>query len=138
MKKGNIVTGTILIMLSAYGLYEIGTWIQPSTTVSIKVFPYLIFTLLGISGLILLGKGLIMKEDRKLNFHWNKLLPVGLSVIGYGFIIKYVNYSFATLLFFVVSIYLFGERSWKRILYVSVPGTIAIYILFIEILSVYL
>lgn len=139
MKKSDVFTGLILVLFCGWGWYDTSKWKEVQTVgMSVKDYPRMIFTLIGICGLIMLIRGLRSKEQSNVKFRWKTLLPVALLLITYAVVLEYIGFIISTLIFLGISMYLFGEKNWRKIITIDVIGTGVLYVIFVKLLMVQL
>ena len=135
MKRIDICTGILLMLLSAYGfVYSSGLRGDAGT------LPRLVFIGLFLCGGLLAlftaldkkSAGEEEKEDKK------RLWAIILSILGYILIMNVVGFYLATVLYLAGTMYAFGVKSWKLLIGVPVVFDLIIFVAFEKMLAIQL
>lgn len=150
MKKKymDIISGAVLVLFAIWGWYETSTWKESaaSSGISVKVYPRAIFTGLFICGGIILvrtlvklfrGKGVSAAElEHVIEMYPVKVLITILLMVLYIFALRAFGFLFTTPVFLFLSMLLFGERRWLRMVIISIVGTAVLYLFFVQLMNV--
>src|SRR5690625_3944213 len=145
MQRGvrDISTGFVLFLFSMFGYLIANEFGGGESLGSFgpSFFPKLVLITLAILSLSLLIKGIVsLKTDKtKININVKKII----RVVFYIFLlIIYINLFFitgfimSTILFLIISQYLFGVRNWMKIIIISIITPILLYYFFTGLFNI--
>lgn len=140
MKKGNIVSSIISILVAVFVLYETKDF--PSGAQNVPgpaFFPRIIAILIiGLSGLLIVMT-YIRKEERNINFTSKNDLKAYITIaiiLVYIVLMNILGFIIATPLFLITMIYYYGMRNYVKNIIISVGVTALIFTIFKILLAV--
>lgn len=142
MKKRNILLGAAYAAFAIIGLVYTCSWTYVSTTgLNPSFWPNIMFAMLLISAIAIivfsvLGPDAEVSEDSR--FHWRKSLPTIIWVGLYTYAFQRFGFLIPTMVFLCGEMFLFGEKRWKALLFISILLPIVLYFLFTKVFGIYL
>ena len=95
--------------------------------------------MLAVRSLLRIRKDPAQRDEKRLN--GRELLFAGLlaaTFLAYTLLVKPLGYMLATFLFFMVFMFIYGERKWWRMLLVSLLFSVGVYFLFEKVFYIML
>lgn len=140
MRDPDMFSGAFLMILAIAGyLYSNTIDIVDVIGMREDFYPKFLFFCLFLCGLSLLIKGYKKaSKDSFPKFQYKRLLLIVIVMIMYILVFEYVGYIWGTLLFLLLSMYVFGERRRKYLAIVPVATTVVIYLLFTKVFLIVL
>lgn len=155
-QKGSLISGVIVLVLGL--VYVVMTLLLPKAAVGLanapKVFPMGLGVIMIVLGAMLVVQQLILvKKQGPVEVkarpgkekveggsqHTREIVLTVINGVVYAFLFDTLGYVLATIVFLGCELLLFsGKARWKMILLVSILFSMSIYILFNQILGVYL
>lgn len=150
MKKKYIdcISGAVLILFGLWGWYETSAWkvSAASNGISPRVYPRAVFTMLMLCGAIILVRTLIKvlprgkqpdeELEKLVDIHLVKVAATIVLMVLYIVALRAIGFLFATPGFLFLSMLLFGERKWLRMVIISVVGSVVLYLFFVQLMNV--
>lgn len=150
MKKKYIdcISGAALILFALWGWIETSHWKEPaaSSGISPKVYPRAVFTFILICGAIILIRTLIKmirakdhpdpESEQVVYVGIVKVAAVVVLMVLYIFALQAIGFLFSTPVFLFLSMLLFGERRWIRMVIISLVGSLLLYLFFVRLMNV--
>ena len=123
----------ILIAFGAWGWYETSTWNVPvsSGRLAPTTYPRILFT-----------KRLLQKQasgelEQPVDIHLLHVAGTVVLFVLYILALRAFGFLFPTPVFLFLSMLLFGERKWLRMVLISIIGTLVLYLFFVQLLHVH-
>src|SRR5699024_3165049 len=139
----DISTGFVLIIFSIFGYLVANEFGDGEKLGSFgpRFFPKLILILLVVLSVSLLIKGIISLKTEKtsIKFNLKKILRVAIYIV---LLIAYINlffitgFIFSTIIFLIIAQYLFGMRSWLKLIVISIVTPIILYYFFTGLFNI--
>lgn len=150
MKKKymDCISGAVLILFGLWGWYETSTWkvSAASSGISPRVYPRAVFTMLMLCGAVILirtlmktlprGKRFNEGLEQMVDIHLVKVAATIVLMVLYIFALRAIGFLLATPVFLFLSMLLFGERKWLRMIIISVVGSVVLYLFFVQLMNV--
>lgn len=138
MGKIDIIYGTIMMILSIVFFIMTFSFPQESSGINPRAFPrFVIISTFILSGILIVQGFLRIKKDRteekKPPLSRKTILRIAALAIGgmvYTLLVGRIGYVIATPLLIALTMVLFEERRWLRVVTVSVLTTVIMYYLF--------
>ncbi len=138
----------VLIAFGAWGWYETSSWNVPvsSGRLAPTTYPRILFTaILFFGGVILvrtLVKTLLQKQasgelEQLVDIHLLHVAGTVVLFVLYILALRAFGFLLPTPIFLFLSMLLFGERKWPRMVLISVAGTLVLYLFFVRLLHVH-
>lgn len=128
----DICAGGFLIILALLGFIASSQIENMAVTrLSGAFYPNILFSILIICGIGLIYQGKKRKNKEAIpSFKWKKLIQMVIVLLLYVFLMEYIGFVLSTVLFMIVSMFLYGERRAKILLPVSIVISVVVYLLF--------
>jgi len=150
MKKKYLecIAGAGLILFALWGWFETSTWkgSAVSSGISPKVYPRAVFTCILICGAIILIRTLVKMfrkggdgakaPEQTVDIRLVKVAATVALMILYVLALRKFGFLFTTPVFLFLCMLLFGERKWLRMVIVSMAGSVALYLFFVQLMRV--
>ena len=134
MKINDTILGTAIAVFSVIGfIYVHSLNFTSQVGLSPGVFPQLIFAMMAICGVGIFMEGRNdHEENAPINVNWGKLIQTVVTMTVYAYALEYVGFLISTVVFLLVTLYLFEEKRLKILATVPVLSAVAIYYSFTE------
>lgn len=137
-KIQDIVIAAILLVVCFFVVYTASSMEKTSGH-----FPYLIACAAGILLIIQILMGIKDSAGEKKQTSENvdkkgsmRLIKAVLGAFSYALAVNYIGYYVSTVIYLCGTIYLFGYRDIKKILFTGIGTVLFIYILFVQVLMI--
>ena len=130
----DVVAGGFLVALGLLG-FAVSSQIENMavTRLSGAFYPNILFSVIILCGIGLVYQGKTRTEKVPLpSFKWKQLFQMVIALLLYVFLMEYIGFVLSTILFMIVSMWLYGERRIKILLPVSVVVSVIVYLLFTQ------
>ena len=131
MKNEDVLLGIIVLVFSLFGIFGSLELISGQSRVSPSFYPTLLFSGLGICGILLIFKGLRANHRNFPKFNLKKLLPILTLFILYVFLLKSIGYILSTIIFIISTMFLLGVRNKWQLIGIPISTSLVIYITFV-------
>ncbi|KJS02882.1 MAG: hypothetical protein VR68_02125 [Peptococcaceae bacterium BRH_c4a] len=138
VKKANIVTAAAIFLLSLY-LFKLSYSFPPSLQQYMPgpgFWPRVILVCLMGLCIILFCRGLMQKNDIKINWNLRHVMPVFILGAAYLATIELAGYFAVTVLLIAAMLLFLGFRNWKLITALSAGWIITVYLIFVRLLGI--
>ena len=150
MKKKYLefIAGGGLILFALWGWYETSSWEVSDlhSGVHPAVYPRAVFTLIAICGGIILIRTLVKllrkggckaaALEQVVTIRLVKVAATSALMVLYVMALQAFGFLFTTPVFLFLCMLLFGERKWIRMVIISIVGSAALYLFFVQLMRV--
>lgn len=147
-KYTDCISSVVLILFGLWGWYETSHWkvSVSSGGLNPKTYPRILFTAIIILSAVILVRTLILlwtqrkgaeELERKIPIYLRNVVGSVVLFVVYILALRAFGFLFTTPVFLFLSMLLYGERRWLRMVIISVAGAVALELFFVQLMRVH-
>ena len=147
-KYTDCISSVVLILFGLWGWYETSHWKVSTSSggLSPKTYPRILFTAIIILSAVILVRTLILlwtqrkgaeELERKIPIYLRNVVGSVVLFVVYILALRAFGFLFTTPVFLFLSMLLYGERRWLRMVIISVAGAVALELFFVQLMRVH-